>query len=278
MRRRPSPASSRKDLLAPFVVPEGSRDGREDEVSTDREQVQRNVATVVSGIADAASRVGRDPRDVSLIAVTKTVDVERIRWAVDAGVQRVGGELRPGASPEARRDPRGVLALHRDAAVEHRAPGRRSRRRGADDRGGASGATPRRSGGSLRTVARCVDRGRPDGWARRGSPRRAPRVRGSRRLARGTATRRPHDDAPDPRGPGRLPPVLRGAPATPGSAPGTASGCAGIVDGDVVGLRGRGGRRRYDGPHRDRGVRAPSSQVPEQPGGTLGRGTREEPA
>ena len=90
MRRRPSPASSRKDLLAPFVVPEGSRDGWEDEVSADREQVQRNVETVVSAIAAAASRVGRDPRDVSLIAVTKTVDVERIRWAVDAGVQALG--------------------------------------------------------------------------------------------------------------------------------------------------------------------------------------------
>jgi pyridoxal phosphate enzyme (YggS family) len=59
-------------------------------VSADREQVQRNVEAVVSGIAEAASRVGRDPREVSLIAVTKTVDIERIRWAVDAGVQALG--------------------------------------------------------------------------------------------------------------------------------------------------------------------------------------------
>jgi len=68
-------------------------------VSADRAQVRRNVETVVSEIAAAASRVGRDPRDVSLIAVTKTVDVERIRWAVDAGVQALGEnyvqELRP---------------------------------------------------------------------------------------------------------------------------------------------------------------------------------------
>jgi hypothetical protein len=44
-------------------------------------------------IAKAAARVGRDPAGVTLVAVTKTVAVERIREAIDAG-QRVFGENR----------------------------------------------------------------------------------------------------------------------------------------------------------------------------------------
>lgn len=48
---------------------------------------------VLVRIAAAASRVGRDPGEVTLVAVSKTVPVERVRTAVAAGI-RVLGENR----------------------------------------------------------------------------------------------------------------------------------------------------------------------------------------
>jgi pyridoxal phosphate enzyme (YggS family) len=59
-------------------------------VPDDRELIRRNVDEVRRRIADAATRVGRDPDDVSLVAVTKTVGIEPIRWAVEAGVRALG--------------------------------------------------------------------------------------------------------------------------------------------------------------------------------------------
>jgi len=41
---------------------------------------------VLGQIADASERVGRDPAGVTLVAVSKTVDVERLRSAVEAGL------------------------------------------------------------------------------------------------------------------------------------------------------------------------------------------------
>jgi hypothetical protein len=63
---------------------------REDTVTADREGVRRNVEEVRSRIAAAATRSGRIPEDVSLIAVTKTVEIEQVRWAVEAGVRDLG--------------------------------------------------------------------------------------------------------------------------------------------------------------------------------------------
>jgi pyridoxal phosphate enzyme (YggS family) len=57
---------------------------------SDREEVHRNVADVRSRIEDAAARSGRDPGDVSLIAVTKTVAPEQVRWALEAGIRSFG--------------------------------------------------------------------------------------------------------------------------------------------------------------------------------------------
>jgi len=48
------------------------------------------VADVRARIEAAAARAGRDPHDVSLIAATKGVAVERIREAVEAGIGDVG--------------------------------------------------------------------------------------------------------------------------------------------------------------------------------------------
>ena len=56
----------------------------------DRDQVHQNVEEVRSRIASAAGRSGRDPGDVTLIAATKTVAIEPIRWAIDAGIRSVG--------------------------------------------------------------------------------------------------------------------------------------------------------------------------------------------
>ena len=47
-------------------------------------------AAVVERIAMACSRVGRDPASVTLVAVSKTVDAERLRAAVAAGLTTLG--------------------------------------------------------------------------------------------------------------------------------------------------------------------------------------------
>ena len=59
-------------------------------MAADREEVRRNIAAVRSRIATAAARSGRNPEDVSLIAVTKTVEVDQIRWAIEAGIRVLG--------------------------------------------------------------------------------------------------------------------------------------------------------------------------------------------
>ncbi len=52
--------------------------------------VAENLTAVKERIAKAAARMGRDPEAVTLVAVTKTVPVERIREAIDAGHQVFG--------------------------------------------------------------------------------------------------------------------------------------------------------------------------------------------
>ena len=47
-------------------------------------------AEVLGRIADACARVGRDPSGVQLVAISKTVDAERIRAAIDAGFLDLG--------------------------------------------------------------------------------------------------------------------------------------------------------------------------------------------
>src|SRR6266496_4536955 len=53
----------------------------------------KNISAVYKRIAHAAMRAGRDPHDVTLVAVTKTVSADMIRHAMDAGL-RVFGENR----------------------------------------------------------------------------------------------------------------------------------------------------------------------------------------
>jgi PLP dependent protein len=77
--------------------------------------VADNLSAVKERIAKAAARVGRDPAGVTLVAVTKTMPVERIREAIEAG-QRVFGENRVQEAqakvPELSRDVRWHLIGH----------------------------------------------------------------------------------------------------------------------------------------------------------------------
>jgi pyridoxal phosphate enzyme (YggS family) len=52
--------------------------------------IAHNLAQVRAKIAEACRRAGRDPSGVRLVAVSKTVDLERIRAAIDAGQDLFG--------------------------------------------------------------------------------------------------------------------------------------------------------------------------------------------
>ncbi|HEX5586395.1 MAG TPA: YggS family pyridoxal phosphate-dependent enzyme [Acidimicrobiia bacterium] len=54
------------------------------------DDVRASVAAVRERISDAARRAGRDAASVTLVAATKTVDVERVRAVIEAGVVDVG--------------------------------------------------------------------------------------------------------------------------------------------------------------------------------------------
>ena len=51
---------------------------------------RHNVASVESRIAEAARRAGRDPREVTLLPVSKTVPTERVRVAIRSGMRLLG--------------------------------------------------------------------------------------------------------------------------------------------------------------------------------------------
>jgi len=52
--------------------------------------IKENIEKIKLRVASAAQKSGRDPKDVKIIAVTKTVDTARIMEAIDAGVTDVG--------------------------------------------------------------------------------------------------------------------------------------------------------------------------------------------
>jgi pyridoxal phosphate enzyme (YggS family) len=59
-------------------------------VRASRELIGSNLARIREEIRRACERSGRDPDEVLLVGASKTVDVERIRWARDAGVSAFG--------------------------------------------------------------------------------------------------------------------------------------------------------------------------------------------
>jgi pyridoxal phosphate enzyme (YggS family) len=71
------------------------------------EQLRGAHERVLERLAGAAERAGRDPGDVTLVAVSKTIPAERLRGAVAAGIQILGenrvqeAEAKVGAVPGA---------------------------------------------------------------------------------------------------------------------------------------------------------------------------------
>jgi pyridoxal phosphate enzyme (YggS family) len=53
-------------------------------------QISSNIDAIKHRIAEAARRAGRDPLSIKLMAVTKTVEPERISKAIDAGLTMLG--------------------------------------------------------------------------------------------------------------------------------------------------------------------------------------------
>jgi pyridoxal phosphate enzyme (YggS family) len=53
-------------------------------------ELPARIAEVRERIAEAARRAGRDPSDVTLVGASKTVDPERLREAIDAGLVDLG--------------------------------------------------------------------------------------------------------------------------------------------------------------------------------------------
>lgn len=54
------------------------------------ERVDENLKTVRENIAQAAVRSGRNPEDIKLMAVTKTVEPEYINFAISRGIDLIG--------------------------------------------------------------------------------------------------------------------------------------------------------------------------------------------
>src|SRR5207245_2700348 len=57
------------------------------------ESLEANLRHIRQAITRSAERAGRDPGEVVLVAVTKTLPVERIREAVGLGLTRLGENL-----------------------------------------------------------------------------------------------------------------------------------------------------------------------------------------
>lgn len=56
----------------------------------EKSYVAENLASVRGRIADACARAGRDASEVKLVGVTKTVPAERVREAIEAGLEIIG--------------------------------------------------------------------------------------------------------------------------------------------------------------------------------------------
>ena len=54
------------------------------------ESVEENIKDIWSRIEKAAEKTGKSKEDIKLVAVTKTVEVERIKEAINCGIQVIG--------------------------------------------------------------------------------------------------------------------------------------------------------------------------------------------
>ncbi|HSL98140.1 MAG TPA: hypothetical protein VK831_06170, partial [Candidatus Deferrimicrobiaceae bacterium] len=54
------------------------------------DDIRRRLRALEARVAQAARRVGRDPDQVRIVAVAKTVPADRVRSAVEAGCRTIG--------------------------------------------------------------------------------------------------------------------------------------------------------------------------------------------
>ena len=52
--------------------------------------IRENLLKITERIEKAARRVGRDPKEIKLVAVSKTVEAARVKEAIEAGVSILG--------------------------------------------------------------------------------------------------------------------------------------------------------------------------------------------
>ncbi|MBI5286199.1 MAG: YggS family pyridoxal phosphate-dependent enzyme [Deltaproteobacteria bacterium] len=74
--------------------------------------IAENIRRVKERIKNAALRAGRGPDSIRLVAVTKGVDVNRIREAIEAGVDTFGENYIQEARPKIEAIGRGVVKWH----------------------------------------------------------------------------------------------------------------------------------------------------------------------
>ncbi|HOE57129.1 MAG TPA: YggS family pyridoxal phosphate-dependent enzyme [Bacillota bacterium] len=54
------------------------------------QEIRDNIMSILGNIKDVCMRTGRDPDSVTLIAVTKTIDPDRINYALECGIRNIG--------------------------------------------------------------------------------------------------------------------------------------------------------------------------------------------
>ncbi len=55
-----------------------------------RKRIEKNLQNIRQNIADACDRSGRNPEDITIIAVTKSVELDTIKNLLDAGITEIG--------------------------------------------------------------------------------------------------------------------------------------------------------------------------------------------
>jgi len=54
------------------------------------QRIKDNITTISGDIKDICIRTGKDPDSITIIAVTKTIDPERINYAIEGGIKNIG--------------------------------------------------------------------------------------------------------------------------------------------------------------------------------------------
>jgi uncharacterized pyridoxal phosphate-containing UPF0001 family protein len=84
--------------------------------------IKENLLGVMERIEKAARKVGRDPNEIKLVAVSKTVEAARIKGAIEAGVSILGENYVQEAQKKIEEVGRPlqacIMAFHRPPSVE----------------------------------------------------------------------------------------------------------------------------------------------------------------